>query len=225
VLDPKQLLDQFLGANVGADLRSAGRQVKQRLDEAGGTNAFAGGAIAGGLLGMMLGGRRAHRGGLFGYGGAAALGALAMRAYQSYEQERATRARAPQAAAVLPHAVAAADGSPFELVLVRAMIGAAKADGHIDATEQRRLFAEVERIGLDAEAKAYVFELLTQDVDIESLARSVTSEEQAAELYLAARLGIDADEPAERAYLDTLASRLDLPGELRARLDEAGSAK
>jgi uncharacterized membrane protein YebE (DUF533 family) len=126
---------------------------------------------------------------------------------------------------VLPHAVAAADGSPFELVLVRAMIGAAKADGHIDATEQRRLFAEVERIGLDAEAKAYVFELLTQDVDIESLARSVTSEEQAAELYLAARLGIDADEPAERAYLDTLASRLDLPGELRARLDEAGSAK
>src|SRR5262245_65537332 len=98
VLDPKQLLDQFLGANVGDDLRSAGRQGKQRLDEAGGANAFAGGAIAGGLLGMMLGGRRARRGGLLGYGGAAALGALAMRAYQSYEQERVARERAPRGA-------------------------------------------------------------------------------------------------------------------------------
>jgi len=110
-------------------------------------------------------------------------------------------------------------------VLVRAMIGAAKADGHIDATEQRRLFAEVERIGLGAEAKAYVFDLLTQDIDIESLASSVTSEAQAAELYLAARLGIDADEPAERAYLDAVASRLKLADALRARLDDAVSAK
>ena len=72
---------------------------------------------------------------------------------------------------LLPHAQPAADGSPFELALVRAMVGAAKADGHIDAAEQRRLFAEVERLGLDAEAKAYVFDLLTRDVDIASLAR------------------------------------------------------
>ena len=31
----------------------------------------------------------------------------------------------------------AANDSPFELALVRAMVGAAKADGHIDAKEQK----------------------------------------------------------------------------------------
>ena len=99
------------------------------------------------------------------------------------------------------------------------MVGAAKADGHIDAKEQRRLFAEVERLGLDADAKAYIFDLLTHDVDLYDLARAATTPEQGAEIYLAARLAIDADEPAERAYLDALATRLRLPAELRATLD------
>jgi uncharacterized membrane protein YebE (DUF533 family) len=101
------------------------------------------------------------------------------------------------------------------------MVAAAKADGHIDATEQRRLFAEVERLGLDVEAKAYVFDLLTHDVDLESLASAVGTPEQGAELYLAARLAIDPDQPAERAHLDALARRLNLPGELRLSLDRA----
>ena len=35
----------------------------------------------------------------------------------------------------------------------------------------------------------------------------------------AARLAIDPDEPAERAYLDALAAQLRLPAELRATLD------
>ena len=248
MLDPKQLLEQFLGTEMGHDLRSASWQVKNRLDQTGGANAFAGGALAGGLLGMMLGGTR-RSGGLVGYGGAAALGALAMRVFQTYEQERAARARAtpspsasaapptpsspglpaatlPKAAALaLPHAAPAADGSPFELVLVRAMIGAAKADGHIDATEQQRLFAEVERLGLDADAKAYLFDLLTQEIDVGSLASAVQTEAQGAELYLAARLGIDPDEPAERGYLDELAQSLRLPAALRARLEEAATGK
>jgi uncharacterized membrane protein YebE (DUF533 family) len=119
----------------------------------------------------------------------------------------------------LPHDRPAADGSPFELTLVRAMVGAAKADGHIDATEQRRLFAEVERLGLDADAKAYIFDLLTHDVDLYDLARRAGTPEQRAEVYLAARLAIDADQPAERAYMDALAARLQLPAELRATLD------
>ncbi len=121
----------------------------------------------------------------------------------------------------LPHAQPAADGGPFELALVRAMVGAAKADGHIDAAEQRRLFAEVERLQLDAEAKAYVFDLLTHDVDLKSLVDAVRTPEQGAELYLAARLAIDPDEPAERAYLDALAARLRLPADLRSSLDSA----
>ena len=229
MIDAKRLLEQVLGSAAAGDARHAGRNIIDRLDATKGSKAFTGGAVAGGLLGLMLGGRK-RRGGLLGYGGAAALGALALQAYQNYQRQQASGPQhyaasdpgLPNAdSPALPHLRPAADGSPFELALVRAMVGAAKADGHIDAAEQRRLFAEVERLGLDAEAKAYVFDLLTHDVDLDGLARAVATPEQGAELYLAARLAIDPDEPAERAFLDALAARLKLPAELRDTLDAA----
>jgi uncharacterized membrane protein YebE (DUF533 family) len=221
MFDPKQLLEQVLGSAASGDARNAGRDLLGRLDQTKGSHAFGGGAVAGGLLGMLLAGGGKRRGGLLGYGGAAALGALALQAYQNYQQKQQGGAArtADLSSMELPHSRPAADGSPFELVLVRAMVGAAKSDGHIDATEQRRLFAEVERLGLDADAKAYVFDLLTHDVDLDTIARAAATPEQAAEAYLAARLAIDPDQPAERAYLDALAMRLRLPAELRATLD------
>ena len=223
MIDPKRLLEQVLGPGMGGSAGAIGRQIRDRIDGASGRDAFAGGAVAGGLLGMLLGGGR-KRGG-FGAGGAAILGLLALQAYQNYQRQQAGRAPAPAPTlgdldpATLPHAQPAADGGSFELVLVRAMIGAAKADGHIDEVEQRRLFKEVERLGFDAETKAYVFDLLTHDVDLDSLVRAVDRPEQGAELYLASRLAIDPDQPAERAYLDGLAARLRLPAELRQALE------
>jgi uncharacterized membrane protein YebE (DUF533 family) len=226
VIDPKKLLEQVLGGNAAGNARNMGRDFVDRLDGTKGSQAFAGGAVAGGLLGLLLGGGRKRGGGLLGYGGAAALGAMALQAYQNYQRQQGGGAAqfGDLASQALPHTRPAADGSPFELALVRAMVGAAKADGHIDANEQRRLFAEVERLGLDADAKAYIFDLLTQDVDLYDLARAAATPEQGAELYLAARLSIDPDEPAERAYLDALAARLGIPAELRATLDGAQKA-
>jgi uncharacterized membrane protein YebE (DUF533 family) len=226
VIDPKRLLDQLLGP--GGSVSSAYGQARGHLDRASGSQGFAGGAIAGGVLGLLLGGGGGGK--MMRYGGAAALGAMALNAFQAYQRQQAGGMRgAPgpsyYAADALPHLTPAADGGSFELVLVRAMVGAAKADGHIDATEQRRLFAEVERLGLDAASKAYVFELLTKDIDVASLASAVATEEQAAELYLAARLAIDPDQPAERAYLDALASNLQLSPGLRAHLDAAPDRK
>ena len=227
MIDPKQLLEQVLGSNVAGNARSAGGQIRNRLDEMSGSKGFASGAVTGGLLGLLLGGNKMGKlaGGAVGYGGAAVIGALALQAYQNYQRQQASNRGVPAPANLdpyaLPHAQPAADGGPFELALVRAMVGAAKADGHIDAAEQRRLFAEVERLQLDAEAKAYVFDLLTHDVDLKSLVDAVRTPEQGAELYLASRLAIDPDEPAERAYLDALAARLRLPAELRSSLDSA----
>ncbi len=253
MIDPKQLLEQFLGSTGAGNAGNAGRDMMGKLDATPGSKAFAGGAVAGGLLGLLLGDKGSRRGGgLLGYGGAAALGAMALQAYQNYQRQHAgmdARGRAMQdagmdargrtthgavveqfpegggvpaldeGATALANARPAANGGAFELALVRAMVGAAKADGHIDAKEQRRLFAEVERLGLDADSKAYVFDLLTHDVDLYDLASAATTPQQGAEIYLAARLAIDADEPAERAYLDALATRLKLPPELRTTLD------
>jgi uncharacterized membrane protein YebE (DUF533 family) len=226
MLDPKQLLEQVLGSQAGGNARSWAQQAEDRLNQAGGVKSFAGGAVAGTLLGMLLGGKR-RGGGLLGYGGAAVLGALAHKAYENYQRGQSPQAAAPATAAelgrvapaLLPHAQPAAGGGPFELVLIRGMIAAAKADGHVDAEEQRRLFGEVERMGLDAESKAFVFDALAQPADPSRLAAEVATQEQAAELYLASRLAIDPDQPAERAYLDALAARLELPADLRAHLD------
>jgi uncharacterized membrane protein YebE (DUF533 family) len=188
------------------------------------------------LLGLLLGGKgvRKMAGGALGYGGAAVLGALALKAYQDYQSKERSNpgqkhgatpvtltpeqfaALSPEA---LPHAQPAADGGPFQLVLIRAMVAAAKADGHVDAVEQQRLFAEVERLGLDAGAKAYVFDLLSQPADLAGISSAVSTPEQGAEVYLASRLAIDPDVPAERAYLDALAARLRLPSGLREQLD------
>jgi uncharacterized membrane protein YebE (DUF533 family) len=228
MFDPKALLDQFLGSQAGTTMRDTGRSMKGRLDQYSGSGGFMRGAAAGGLLGLLLGGKGARKmaGGALGYGGAAVLGALALKAYQNYQQKKspAPVALTPEQLAALgpgslPDAQPAADGNPFQLVLIRAMVGAAKADGHVDAVEQQRLFGEVERLGLDAEAKAYVFDLLSQPVEIGSITSAVATPEQGAEVYLASRLAIDLDVPAERAYLDALAGRLKLPAELRSHLD------
>lgn len=250
MFDPKQLLDQVIGGATGGQagrpgaggglgsglsgalggLGGLGTQAKGALDSLGGTGGFASGAAVGGLLGMLLGGKKGRKaaGGLLGYGGAAAVGALALHAYQAYKRGQAVQSTVPMTATqvqdvpvtALPHSAPAADGGAFELVLVRAMVGAAKADGSIDADEQRRLFSQVERLGLDAESKAYVFDLLTKPVDLDSIVGSVVTQEQGAELYLASRLAINPDEPSERVYLDALASRLKLPAELRAHLEQ-----
>jgi uncharacterized membrane protein YebE (DUF533 family) len=231
MIDPKSLLDQFLGGQAGGGASSLGgmaRNAQQKFQQSP-LNSFGGGAALGGVLGLLLSGKSARKlaGGALGYGGAAVLGAMALRAYQNYQQGRAVQPTAPATAeelrqipaAHMPHALPAADGTPFELLLMRAMVGAAKADGHVDAAEQQHVFEQVERLGLDAEAKAAVFDLLNRPLDLSRLDSSIGSEAQRAEIYLAARLATNGDHPGERAYLDALASRLALPAPLRAHLE------
>lgn len=232
MFDPKSLLDQLLGGqSAGGNAGSFGnmaRDAQQKLRNSG-LNSFGGGAALGGVLGLLLGGKkmRGLAGGAMGYGGAAALGALALRAYQNYQQGKAVQSGATATpaeltqipASQLPHALPASDGTPFELLLMRAMIGAAKADGNVDAGEQQHLFEQVEKLGLDSESKAAVFDLLSRPLELASLDASIGNEAQRAEIYLAARLATDGSHPGERAYLDALATRLQLPAQLRAHLD------
>lgn len=208
---------------------------RQALNSAGGLGGLAASGAAGGLLGLLVGGKKKSKGGLGGvlsHGGAAMLGALASQAYQSWQKGQAP-GQAPvaspqQAASVeprfLPAAAPAADGGPFEFALVRAMIAAAKADGHIDAEEQRRIFARVGESELDAESKAFVFDALAAPIGVSDVAAFATTAEQAAELYLVSRLAVEPDEPAERIYLEALAHRLKLPGDLVAHLNRQADA-
>ena len=248
MINPQSLLDRFLGQGVGPqasapkpqadapfstnpasgqmDLATAARQA---LSGTGGLGGLAASGVAGGLLGLLVGGKKKKSGlgGVLSHGGAAMLGALASQAYQGWQKGQTpaqTPLAAPQETArlesrFLPSAAPAADGRPFELALVRAMIGAAKADGHVDADEQGRIFARVGEVGLDPESKAFVFDALAAPVSVTEIAGLATTPEQAAEIYLVSRLAIEPDGQAERAYLEALAHRLKLPGDLVAHLD------
>lgn len=196
---------------------------------------------AGGLLGMLIGNRKARKkigkmtGGVVGYGGAAALGALAYRAYQNYQSSQqgaqtpvsGTPPRLPAPVneeAFHPSQMSASDGRPFELALVMAMITAANADGHVDSDEQRTIFDHVGKMPLEAEDKAFVFDALGDPPSLQDIAGLAKGPEQASEIYLVSRLAIDPDHPMEKAYLEALASRLSLPGELVQHLDEQAAA-
>jgi len=60
---------------------------------------------------------------------------------------------------------------------------------------------------------------LNKPVSINDIAAAAAGIEQATELYLVSRLAIDPDHPAERAYLDALGHRLNLPAELIRHLE------
>jgi uncharacterized membrane protein YebE (DUF533 family) len=234
-MNPQGLLEQFLGSDIG---NTAGNAIQTAKGKASGSGfgGIAGGVAAGGLLGLLLGNKKVRKkagkmaGGVVGYGGAAALGALAYRAYQNWQSGQQPPQAVPSLAEsppepvpadskFLPAASPASDGRPFELALVMAMIAAANADGHIDADEQRSIFDRVGELPLDAEDKGFVFDALSEPPSLRDIAGLANGPEQAAELYLASRLAIDPDHPMEQAYLEALANRLSLPGDLVSHLE------
>ncbi|MDF2094770.1 tellurite resistance TerB family protein [Aquibaculum arenosum] len=228
MINAKSLLDQFMGSGGASGL---GEKAQSALGGgmSGGMSGALGGAAAGGLLALLVSSKGARKigGKALTYGGAAAVGALAFRAWQNYQQGKAPGAADTPTEPLLPpkdsafdaENSAAADGLPFPLTLVRTMIAAAKADGHVDAEEQKKLFDHVDRQGFDNETKAWMFDELRKEQDVAELARAAQGPEQAAEIYLAARMTIDPDDPQEQRFLRELSARLDLPGELVQHLD------
>lgn len=250
-MNPQALLDQLLGSQTttatGEKLRSASNSVSNSN-----AKVALGGVAAGGLLGLLLGNKKARKkvgkfaGGVVGYGGAAALGALAHRAYQNWQEQKSQPAQAalaqtphtpsppaPAPAGTLrpvdprfdPAANVGNDGRPFALTLVRAMIAAANADGHICEEERKAILSHLSDLQLDADDKSFVFEALMTPSTLDEIADLANGPEQATEVYLVSRMAIDPDDPAEQAYLNSLARRLALPPELVAELESQVQAQ
>ena len=222
MFDAKRLLDQFLG---GQDGKGAGEFMK----------GAGGGALAGGLAAILLGTKtgREFGGEALKLGGMAAVGALAYKAYRDWQAGKEAPAVPPAQPSVpmLP----APSGTPFNPSsesgqqklarhLLRAMIAAAKSDGHVDAEEQARIFAEMDKLPLAADDKAFVMDELRAKLDIDAVAGAAETPEEAAEIYTASLLAIDIDNAAERGYLAMLAARLRLDDALVAHLQQTVAA-
>ena len=111
-----------------------------------------------------------------------------------------------------------AERDKLAMKLVKAMIGAAHADGHVDQDEMSEILAAFDSGGLTAEEKAELTAALNAPPTVEDIAGFAESMEEGAELYAASLAAIDADTPAESVYLARLARQLELPGDLVERL-------
>lgn len=222
MFDAKKLLDQLLGSQVPG----LGGTVRDRAGDAVQTarnNPLATSAIAAVLLGTKTG--RGLAGNALAVGGLAAIAGLGYQAYKNYQagQAPAAPSDAPSAnnPVLLPPPTESGFGpaSPagsneFVLVLIRAMIAAAKADGHIDDAERALIMDKVKAADVGGEAAAFIEGELASPTDIDALVAAATTEEQRVELYTASRLTIEPDSRAERGYLDLLAGRLGLADQL-----------
>lgn len=96
------------------------------------------------------------------------------------------------------------------VLMLRAMIAAAKADGQVDSDERARIADQLDAAGLGAPAREAVLAEFDRDVAPEALAREARDPMLAAQLYAAAVAGAASIEGAERAWLDGFAKALKL---------------
>jgi uncharacterized membrane protein YebE (DUF533 family) len=191
---------------------------------------YAKGAAVGGVLGLLMGTKRGRGigGTALKYGGVAALGALAWKAYQDHQARQPAAAPAAGsgapasptlAAPVSFAALPAPQQEAHSRAMLKALIAAAKADGHMDEREQGLVHAELQRIEADAATRQWVDAELRRPVEPAEVAAAAAGPEMAAEIYLASLLVVDQTSTMERAYLDALATELRLAPALKADLE------
>jgi len=96
------------------------------------------------------------------------------------------------------------------LLALKAMIAASKADGRIDERERGRILDKMTDMGASDEMRDFIAKEAATVLDVDALVREVPDEQAAAQVYAASLLAINADSPAEKAYLQELASKLGL---------------
>ena len=219
MLNAKSLLDSLVG---GVTQITGGQGAKGLTDKAKETwnnqSTLGKGAIAGGLLGILLtqGGRRILGSGLK-IGGMAAIGGLAYRAYEDWKRGKSGDAAALPA----PDSAFSPEGEEADDLATRilqALIAAAKADGHVTPEERAVIDGQLGILGLGDEATALIVAELDAPLDVGRIAGLARSEAEATQIYAATLLVVDEKSPAEAGYLAMLAARMNLEQGLVDRL-------
>ncbi len=187
------------------------------------------GAAAGGALALLLGSRRGRSigGTALKYSSVAALGALAYQAYQNWQAQQTQQqpgSAAPPAPAQSLERLPAPQAEQQGQAMLKAMIAAAKSDGHLDERERGLVEAELQRLA-DPSMRAWVEAELRKPLDPADVAAGITSPERAAEVYVASLIVVDEKTAMECAYLDALARELRLPAALKADLEARAAAQ
>jgi uncharacterized membrane protein YebE (DUF533 family) len=218
-MNASSLIDQLLKTGLAAV--SDARGSVQTARDSGDLNKYAKGAAAGGVLALLLGTRSGRRlgGSALKIGSVAALGMLAWKTYNDWKAQQPAGTGLSPAQQVPAPALPAPRGEAQDRVLLKAMIAAAKSDGHLDDRERELVEAELQRSEADAATRSWFEAELRRPVEPADVAAGATTPELAAEVYLASLLVVDETSTMERAYLEALARELRLDTGLKARLE------
>jgi uncharacterized membrane protein YebE (DUF533 family) len=101
------------------------------------------------------------------------------------------------------------------------MIAAANADGEIAPDERDRITSRLDQAGAGPDERAVLERELLSPRSADQIIREVHDQETAEQVYVASRLAMNPDTPAEKAYLDFLAARLAIPADRVSELNAA----
>jgi len=226
-MDAKSLLEELL--KTGREMAAKGQAVvEEKLDiqEPGEKrdatiSGLKTGAMAAGVMALLLGTKTGRRvtGSALKLGSLAAVGGIAWQAYQSWAAGNDNPAKNGEPVAVnsLPEEAA----NDRSLLLLKAMIAAAKADGHIDEQEMSDIQKQVSELGLTGDIAGFIQSEIAAPSNLEELAAQCDTPEVAAEIYLISSVMINKQNEVESAYLDALAAALELPDSLLIELEKA----
>ena len=218
-MDLKSLLNQALKSDLikqGADALGKQSSNIKSSSNSSQLKTLGAGAIGGGLIGMLMGSKKSKKmakkmgSGALKVGGAAALGALAYKVYNDWQSKQDTQG--------VGETFDPDDNKHAKLIL-KAMIGAAKADGHVDEKEMARIEQALTEMGADDHVRQLVHQELHKPLDPAEIARLATSPQQASEIYLASLIVADEQNFMEKAYLQELAKQLNLSPEVTHQLE------
>ncbi|WP_460356233.1 MULTISPECIES: tellurite resistance TerB family protein [unclassified Pseudomonas] len=178
-----------------------------------------GGALAAGAMGLLLGSKKARKvgGKVAVYGGLAALGVLAYKAYGNWNAQKGT---APQTEPQTLDRLPPAQAEQHSQAILKALVAAAKADGHIDDRERQLIEGEFTKLDNDQELQHWLHAELNKPLDPADVARAASTPEMAAEMYIASVMLVDEESFMEKAYLEELAKQLKLEPGLKVELEK-----
>ncbi|MGD9364875.1 MAG: tellurite resistance TerB family protein [Desulfobacteraceae bacterium] len=122
----------------------------------------------------------------------------------------------PAPSAVPPPVPEAGNAAPDDamnqdaVLLIRAMIAAANADGMIDAQERGRILDKLKSVDLSNEERQFIIHELLEPKPVQEIIDAVDRDELARQVYAASIMAITIDTDAEKVYLKDLSKGLGL---------------
>lgn len=238
-MDTKSFLDELLKS--GKDLAGKGQAIAEEklnmptegAERDAKMDGIKKGAMAAGVLALLLGtkGGRMLTGSALKVGSLAAIGGIGYKAYQNWVAEKnATEKQykdmaedigkdnANDSTLVNFDKLDDKEAENRSQILLKAMIAAAKADGHVNSKEVIAIEEQITKLGLGDDTAALIQDEIAKPLDVNEVAALANDQAMAAEIYLVSAVICNRENSMEREYLESLAEEMGLPDALVAQL-------